>query len=53
MNQTAKDHPDLVTIVDYGKTYEKRTISLLKVKQISKISDQIPEAYWRILFVFI
>ncbi|XP_038551017.1 carboxypeptidase O-like isoform X1 [Micropterus salmoides] len=31
MNQTAKDHPDLVTIVDYGKTYEKRTISLLKI----------------------
>ncbi|XP_070711416.1 carboxypeptidase O-like [Pempheris klunzingeri] len=31
MNQMAKDHPDVVTIVDYGKTYEKRTIRLLKI----------------------
>ncbi|XP_026157585.1 carboxypeptidase O-like [Mastacembelus armatus] len=31
MTQIAKDHPDVVTIVDYGQTYEKRTISLLKI----------------------
>uniref|UniRef100_A0A3Q3VSS9 Peptidase M14 domain-containing protein n=1 Tax=Mola mola TaxID=94237 RepID=A0A3Q3VSS9_MOLML len=31
MTQIAKANPDLVTIVEYGKTYEKRTISLLKV----------------------
>ncbi|XP_017293120.1 carboxypeptidase O-like [Kryptolebias marmoratus] len=31
MNQIVKDHPDLVTRVEYGKTYEKRTISLLKI----------------------
>lgn len=31
MVQTEKAHPDLVTIVEYGKTYEKKTISLLKV----------------------
>ena len=31
MTKIAKDNPDLVTIVEYGKTYEKRTISLLKV----------------------
>ncbi|XP_037829695.1 carboxypeptidase O-like isoform X2 [Kryptolebias marmoratus] len=31
MTQMAKDHPDLVTIVDYGRTYEKRTIKLLKI----------------------
>uniref|UniRef100_A0A672IWD4 Carboxypeptidase O n=1 Tax=Salarias fasciatus TaxID=181472 RepID=A0A672IWD4_SALFA len=26
-----KDHPDLVTVVDYGRTHENRTISLLKI----------------------
>ncbi|XP_029941749.1 carboxypeptidase O-like [Salarias fasciatus] len=26
-----KDHPDLVTMVDYGRTHENRTISLLKI----------------------
>ncbi|XP_044044121.1 carboxypeptidase O [Siniperca chuatsi] len=31
MGQIARDHPDLVTIVEYGQTYEKRTISLLKI----------------------
>ncbi|XP_041835022.1 carboxypeptidase O [Melanotaenia boesemani] len=31
MAQMVKDYPDLVTIVDYGQTYEKRTISLLKI----------------------
>ncbi|XP_047432448.1 carboxypeptidase O [Mugil cephalus] len=31
MNQMVKEHPDLVTIVDYGKTYENRKISLLKI----------------------
>ncbi|CAG00997.1 unnamed protein product, partial [Tetraodon nigroviridis] len=31
MAQTAKSHPDVVSIVEYGKTYEKRTISLLKI----------------------
>lgn len=34
MAQIAKSYPDVVTIVEYGKTYEKRTISLLKVKHI-------------------
>ncbi|XP_047211715.1 carboxypeptidase O isoform X1 [Girardinichthys multiradiatus] len=31
MAQMEKDHPDVVTIVDYGKTYENRTISLLRI----------------------
>ncbi|XP_012705978.2 carboxypeptidase O isoform X1 [Fundulus heteroclitus] len=31
MVQMEKDHPDVVTVVDYGRTYEKRTISLLKI----------------------
>uniref|UniRef100_A0A8D2ZJY6 Carboxypeptidase O n=1 Tax=Scophthalmus maximus TaxID=52904 RepID=A0A8D2ZJY6_SCOMX len=31
MTQTAQDHPDVVTIVDYGHTYENRKISLLKI----------------------
>ncbi|KAM9859983.1 carboxypeptidase O-like [Aulostomus maculatus] len=31
MDQTARDHPDIVTKVDYGKTHELRTISLLKI----------------------
>ncbi|XP_068446845.1 carboxypeptidase O-like [Clinocottus analis] len=31
MAQVAKDHPDVVTIMDYGQTYEKKTISLLKI----------------------
>nr|XP_046238780.1 carboxypeptidase O [Scatophagus argus] len=31
MVQTAKAHPDVVTIVEYGQTYEKRVISLLKI----------------------
>ncbi|KAF7214852.1 carboxypeptidase O isoform X1 [Nothobranchius furzeri] len=31
MTQMEKDHPDVMTIVDYGKTYEKRTIKLLKI----------------------
>uniref|UniRef100_A0A672IT24 Carboxypeptidase O n=1 Tax=Salarias fasciatus TaxID=181472 RepID=A0A672IT24_SALFA len=26
-----EDHPDLVTVVDYGRTHENRTISLLKI----------------------
>ncbi|TMS11876.1 carboxypeptidase O isoform X1 [Larimichthys crocea] len=33
MSQMQTDYPDLVHIVDYGKTYEKRTISLLKIGQ--------------------
>ncbi|XP_053709371.1 carboxypeptidase O [Synchiropus splendidus] len=31
MAQIAKTHPDVVSIVEYGKTYELRTISLLKI----------------------
>uniref|UniRef100_A0A3Q3AEU5 Carboxypeptidase O n=1 Tax=Kryptolebias marmoratus TaxID=37003 RepID=A0A3Q3AEU5_KRYMA len=31
MNQIVKDYPALVTRVEYGMTYEKRTISLLKI----------------------
>ncbi|XP_073318725.1 carboxypeptidase O-like [Pagrus major] len=31
MEQTAKANPDVVTIVQYGQTYEKRVISLLKI----------------------
>lgn len=29
-----KDYPDVVTIVDYGKSYENRTISLLRVNRV-------------------
>ena len=32
MEQTVKENPDVVKIVQYGQTYEKRVISLLKVK---------------------
>ena len=32
MEQTVKENPDVVTLVQYGQTYEKRVISLLKVK---------------------
>ncbi|KAI3366065.1 hypothetical protein L3Q82_009893 [Scortum barcoo] len=31
MAQIKNEHPDVVTIMDYGKTYEHRTISLLKI----------------------
>ncbi|XP_041638304.1 carboxypeptidase O-like [Cheilinus undulatus] len=31
MVQIAKDNSDIVKIIDYGKTYEMRTISLLKI----------------------
>ncbi|XP_061539257.1 carboxypeptidase O [Phycodurus eques] len=31
MAQLAKEYPDIVTILDYGKTYEFRTISMLKI----------------------
>ncbi|XP_034533820.1 carboxypeptidase O-like [Notolabrus celidotus] len=31
MTQLEKENPDIVTIMDYGKTYEKKTISLLKI----------------------
>lgn len=31
MAQVAKDNPDVVTVLEYGLTYEKRTISLLKI----------------------
>ncbi|XP_061571612.1 carboxypeptidase O [Cololabis saira] len=31
MSQMQTDHPDVVTLVDYGQTYEKRTISLMKI----------------------
>uniref|UniRef100_A0A8C4HYY1 Peptidase M14 domain-containing protein n=1 Tax=Dicentrarchus labrax TaxID=13489 RepID=A0A8C4HYY1_DICLA len=31
MVQMAKDHPDVVSIVEYGQTYEKRVIKLLKI----------------------
>lgn len=33
MAQIQKNHSDVVTIMDYGKTYEMKTISLLKVKK--------------------
>lgn len=38
MAQIAKTYPDVVTIVEYGKTYEKRTVSLLKVKHVALTS---------------
>lgn len=38
MAQMEKAHPDVVAVVEYGKTYEKKTISLLKVGP--SISDQ-------------
>lgn len=28
-----KENPDIVTVVEYGQTYEKRAISLLRVSQ--------------------
>ncbi|XP_072231718.1 carboxypeptidase O [Leuresthes tenuis] len=31
MAQMERDHPEVVTAVEYGQTYEKRTISLLKI----------------------
>ncbi|XP_014858608.1 PREDICTED: carboxypeptidase O isoform X1 [Poecilia mexicana] len=31
MAQMAKEYPDVVTIVDYGKSYENRTISLMRI----------------------
>ncbi|KAM8905228.1 LOW QUALITY PROTEIN: carboxypeptidase O [Spinachia spinachia] len=31
MDQVANDHPDVVTVMKYGQTYEKRTIRLLKI----------------------
>uniref|UniRef100_A0AAQ4RX29 Peptidase M14 domain-containing protein n=1 Tax=Gasterosteus aculeatus aculeatus TaxID=481459 RepID=A0AAQ4RX29_GASAC len=31
MDQVATDHPDVVTVMKYGQTYEKRTIRLLKI----------------------
>ncbi|XP_059183902.1 carboxypeptidase O-like [Centropristis striata] len=31
MAQMEKEYPDIVTIVEYGQTYEKRVISLLKI----------------------
>ncbi|TDG96139.1 hypothetical protein EPR50_G00236720 [Perca flavescens] len=31
MDQVEKDNPDVVTIVEYGQTYEKRVIRLLKI----------------------
>ncbi|KAI4831393.1 hypothetical protein KUCAC02_000936 [Chaenocephalus aceratus] len=31
MVQAVKDYPEVVTILEYGQTYEKRTISLLKI----------------------
>lgn len=34
MTEIAKAHSDVVTIVEYGQTYEKRTISLLKASRI-------------------
>lgn len=41
MAQMVMDYPDVVTIVDYGQTYEKRTISLLKVTQTSNFKCKI------------
>uniref|UniRef100_A0A1A7ZK24 Carboxypeptidase O n=2 Tax=Nothobranchius furzeri TaxID=105023 RepID=A0A1A7ZK24_NOTFU len=38
-----KDHPDVMTIVDYGKTYEKRTIKLLKILQTYKTDTKMEE----------
>ncbi|XP_042368851.1 carboxypeptidase O isoform X2 [Plectropomus leopardus] len=31
MNQVATDYPDVVSVVEYGQTYEKRVIRLLKI----------------------
>ncbi|KAM4602147.1 carboxypeptidase O-like [Polymixia lowei] len=31
MTQMKTEHPDLVNLIDYGKTYENKTISLLKI----------------------
>jgi len=34
MTRVAKENPDVVTTMAYGRTYEKRSISLLKVDQL-------------------
>lgn len=51
MSQIAKAYPDVVSIVEYGKTYEKRTISLLKVKHFTcwvhiQHTGRIPACVW-------
>ncbi|KAM4559586.1 carboxypeptidase O [Odontesthes bonariensis] len=43
MAQMVKDHPEVVTLVEYGQTYEKRTISLLK---IGFSSEKKKKAVW-------
>jgi len=48
MVQAVKNYPEVVTIVEYGQTYEKRNISLLKVNQLF---DSLCEKHflWRII----
>ncbi|XP_074520809.1 carboxypeptidase O-like [Halichoeres trimaculatus] len=43
MTDIVKENPDLVSIMKYGKTYEKRTISLLK---IGVHSEEKKKAIW-------
>ncbi|KAM9333988.1 carboxypeptidase O-like [Symphorus nematophorus] len=43
MKQIVKDYPDVVTIVEYGQTYEKNVISLLK---IGVKSEEKKKAIW-------
>uniref|UniRef100_A0AAY4DUU1 Peptidase M14 domain-containing protein n=1 Tax=Denticeps clupeoides TaxID=299321 RepID=A0AAY4DUU1_9TELE len=43
MGQMVSENPDVVTLVDYGSTYENRTISLLK---IGLKSDVTKKAVW-------
>lgn len=49
MSQTAKAYPDIVSIVEYGKTYEKRTISLLKVP--FGVRSKIQEGYRHVFVI--
>uniref|UniRef100_A0A3Q3LXW5 Carboxypeptidase O-like n=1 Tax=Mastacembelus armatus TaxID=205130 RepID=A0A3Q3LXW5_9TELE len=51
MTQIAKDHPDVVTIVDYGQTYEKRTISLLKVIYIFYLKPKKKLSGWTVVYM--
>lgn len=48
MEQTVKENPDVVNIVQYGQTYEKRVISLLKVKTSRDLKIEANTAFFLI-----
>lgn len=49
MSQMAKQYPDVVAIVDYGKSYENRTISLMRVNQILVLKNLFGRKGWDLL----